>query len=213
MYKDRAGTLWVGNRTGLHKIILTAAKAGRPSRVTIQHYKHDSTYINTLSSNIVTSIIVTSIMEDRTGIMWVATENGLNSFDRKTGTFKRYMHDPGNIHSISSNNMQLWFGGELKEDKEGNLWIGTDKGLNKLNSDRTIFTHYFHNPDDAFSPSSNIIISLQIDQAGILWAGSWRGKLNKVNLNNKGFGLRQYDPNNINSLSNNQVTSILEDCN
>jgi len=50
MYKDRAGTLWVGNRTGLHKIILTAAKAGRPSRVTIQHYKHDSTYINTLSS-------------------------------------------------------------------------------------------------------------------------------------------------------------------
>jgi len=164
--------------------------------------------INSLSSNIVTSII-----EDRTGIMWVATQNGLNSFDQKTGIFKRYLHDPRNIHSISSNNMQLWFGSHLKEDKEGNLWICTDKGLNKLNSDRTIFNHYFHNPSDAFSPSSNIIISLQIDQAGILWAGSWRGKLNKVNLNNKGFGLRQYDPNNINSLSNNQVTSILEDCN
>ena len=37
------------------------------------------------------------------------------------------------------------------------------------------------------------------------------GKLNKANLNHKAFGLRRNDPNNINSLSNNEVTSILED--
>ncbi len=36
-------------------------------------------------------------------------------------------------------------------------------------------------------------------------------KLNKVNLNKKAFGLRQQDPNNANSLSNNQVTAIVED--
>ena len=34
----------------------------------------------------------------------------------------------------------------LKEDQQGNLWIATDKGLNKLNPDRTSFTSYFHNP-------------------------------------------------------------------
>jgi ligand-binding sensor domain-containing protein/signal transduction histidine kinase len=206
IYKDRAGTLWVGNTTGLHKIILTDVKAGQLSRVTFEDYKHDPANSNTLSSNIVTSII-----EDGAGIIWVATQNGLNSFDQKTGVFKRYLHDPNNIHSISSNNMELWFGRHLKEDQEGNLWVCTDKGLNKLNKDRTIFTHYFYDAADAYSLSSDHIMSLQIDQAGILWAGSWSGKLNKANLNQKGFGIKRHDPNNINSLSSNKVTAILED--
>ena len=206
IYKDPAGALWVGTTTGLHKIILTAVKAGQLSRVTFEDYRHDPANINTLSSNIVTSII-----EDRAGIIWVATQNGLNSFDQKTGIFKRYLHDPDNIHSISSNNMELWFGSHLKEDQEGNLWICTHNGLNKLNRERTIFTHYFYDSSDAYSVSSNSIMSLQIDRAGILWAGSWSGKLNKANLNQKGFGLKHHDPNNINSLSSNKVTSILED--
>ena len=206
IYKDKAGALWVGNTTGLHKIILTAAKAGKLSGVAITDYRHDPANINTLSSNNVTSII-----EDNAGIIWVATQKGLNSFDHKTGIFKRYLHDPNNIHSISSNNMELWFGSHLKEDDEGNLWICTDKGLNKLNKDRTIFTHYLYDSSDAYSLSSNHIMSLQIDRSGILWAGSWSGKLNKASLNQKGFGLKHHDPKNINSLSSNKVTSILED--
>ena len=36
IYKDRAGTLWVGNTTGLHKINLTAAKSGQPSGLALQ---------------------------------------------------------------------------------------------------------------------------------------------------------------------------------
>ena len=62
----------------------------RPTvKVTFEDYRHDPANINTLSSNVVTSII-----EDRAGIIWVATQNGLNSFDQKTGIFKRYLHDP-----------------------------------------------------------------------------------------------------------------------
>lgn len=37
------------------------------------------------------------------------------------------------------------------------------------------------------------------------------GKLGKANLNPKPFELRRHDPHNINSLSNNQVTAIVED--
>ena len=144
----------MGNTTGLHKINLTAVKAGQPSRVSFTHYRHDPRNPNSLSSN-----IVTSVFEDRAGIIWVATNNGLNSFDRKDRIFKRYQHDPKNIHSISSNNHgALGLEVVLKEDQEGNLWICTDKGLNKLNKDRTIFTAYFHNPNDAYSLSSNNII-------------------------------------------------------
>src|SRR6266498_1399424 len=206
IYKDRSGTLWIGNRSGLHNLNLTAVK-GQLSKISITHYQYDPGNPNSLSSN-----IVTSVFEDRAGIFWVATDNGLNSFDRKSGIFIRYRHDPKNNHSISSNNLTLWgIGSAVKEDLEGNLWICTNNGLNKLNTDRTIFTSYYHNSNDANSVSSNNIFALAIDNAGILWAGSWSGKLNKADLNHKAFGLRRSDPNNVNSISSNEVTSILED--
>ena len=206
IYKDRSGTLWVGSRNGLHKINLEPVK-GQLSKLSTSHYGYDPENPQSLSSN-----FVTSVFEDRGGIFWIATDNGLNSFDRKNGIFKRYQHDPKNNHSISSNNLTLWgIGTVVNEDMAGNLWICTDSGLNKLNPDRTIFTTYYHNLNDGHSLSSNNIFALGIGQAGILWAGSWSGKLNKADLNHKAFGLIRHNPDNINSLSSNEVTGILED--
>ena len=206
MYKDKTGTLWVGSSTGLHKINLSAKKAGKPANVNFTHHRYDFSNPDSLSSN-----LVTSIFEDHEGIMWLATNNGLNSFDRRTGKFKRYLNDPKNSRSISTNNLGLWLGTSIQEDPEGNLWIGTAKGLNKLSRDRRVFTAYLHNSKDASSLSSNNVISLHIDKARILYTGTWEGKLGKANLNPKPFGLISQEPNNINSLSNNAVTAILED--
>ena len=197
IYKDPSGTLWVGNNTGLHQINLIP-KTGQRSEVRIRNY---------LSGN-----RVGPVKEDQAGILWIGTNNGLHSFDRETGIFKSYQNDPKNIHSISSNDLGIWFGNTIDEDQEGNLWIATGKGLNKLNRDRTVFTSYFHNANDPYSLSSDKIYCLKIDKAGILWAGPFGKELNKVNLNKKAFGIRQHDPNNVkNSLSNNQVTAIVED--
>ena len=206
IYKTKTGELWVGNTTGLHNIKLTAAKTGQPSGYKIKSYRHDPFDQQSLSND-----SVTAVFEDKAGIIWVATFNGLNSLDKKTGTFKRYQHDPKNIQSISNNNSFSWGGRGIKEDHQGNLWICTTKGLNKLNKDRTVFTRYFHNPNDPHSVSTDDITSLEIDRAGILWVAARGGKLNKANLNDKGFGLRQNDPTDINSLSSNEVTSIEED--
>ncbi|MCW3091469.1 MAG: signal transduction histidine kinase [Ferruginibacter sp.] len=206
IYKDQRGTLWVGNNSGLHKLNIIPTNAGEPSGVSFTSYRHIPGNINSLSSNVISAII-----EDRAGIIWLATTNGLNSFDRKAGIFKHYQHDPENIHSISGNNLAPWYRSGIKEDKEGNLWICTNKGLNKLNRDRNIFTAYFHKPGDAYSLSSDTILSLEIDQAGILWAGTWGLTLNKANPGHKSFGLIRHDPTNVNSLSNNLVTTIVED--
>jgi ligand-binding sensor domain-containing protein len=206
IYKDRTGTLWIGNQTGLHKLNLTPKKNNKLSEVNFTHYQNEPGNPNSLSSN-----IIKSIFEDRHGIIWMATDNGLNSFDRKTGIFKRYQHDVRNSHSISTNNLATWLGKSIQEDPEGNLWIGTDNGLNKLNAERSAFTSYLHNPDDAYSLSTNTVISLHVDNGGILYASSWGGKLNIANLNVKAFALRRRDPNNVNSLSSNAVTSMIED--
>jgi ligand-binding sensor domain-containing protein len=205
LYKDRSGTLWVGNNTGVHKIVLTK-RPHQLSQVSFHSYRSNTDDTNSLSSN-----IVRCVFEDRSGIMWIATSNGLNSVDRKTGIFKRYLHDPEDPRSISGNNFTFWIGNCIKEDKEGNLWLPTDKGLNKLNRDRTAFTSYLHDPDDANSISHDMVFSLEIDRANVLWAGTWNAKLNKADLNRKEFNVVRHANDNENSLSNNLVTSLLED--
>ena len=197
------GNLWVATLNGLYEIIVSPERTRKPDMIRYQHIPADET---SLSNN-----AVSSVFKDRTGLLWIATNNGLNSFDRKTRIFKRYLHDPGNINSISTNGLGRGFGNIIDEDEDGNLWIATQNGLNKLNSDRNSFTRFFYSPGNAHSIRSNDIIAVSVDKAGILWVGAWNGKLSKANLNQKPFGLINRDPANRNSLPNNNVTAILED--
>jgi ligand-binding sensor domain-containing protein len=52
---------------------------------------------------------------------------GLNRFDRRTGRFKAYRHDPADAASLSDDYVL-----SLLIDVEGTLWAGTDDGLNRL---------------------------------------------------------------------------------
>ena len=203
IHKDPTGVLWIGTLNGLYEVIYSDAKAGKP---TLKKYQNDPFDETSLSND-----TIISVFKDRSGLLWIGTGNGLNSFDRKTGIIKRYLHDPGNINSISTNQMGTMFGTIISEDKDGNLWLGTRNGLNKLNSERNSFTRFFYSADNLYSIGSNDITTLSIDKAGILWVGSWNGKLNKANLNQKPFGLVNFDPANKNSLPGNEITSILED--
>ena len=202
---DKAGDLWIGS-SGLYQLIVQPAKPGKLSEIKIEHHLPDPANPDSLSGG-----PIFSVFADKEGMLWIATNNGVNSFDKKRKTFKRYQHDPKNIHSISSNRVDAWFGENFAEDHEGNLWIATSVGINKLNRDRSAFTRYNRDPSAAHSLSSDSISALFIDRSGILWAGAWKGQLNKANLIQKPFGQRQNIPGNINSLSNNTVTAILED--
>jgi ligand-binding sensor domain-containing protein/signal transduction histidine kinase len=200
IYKDRRGTLWAGNESGLHEIKLIPSTNNQPSVVKITDYLNDPANEHSLINN-----VVTAIFEDHSGILWIGTADGLNSFDRRTRQFTRYQ----NASTIG--NYFNKFSTGIDEDREGNLWIATDRGLIKLNKERKAFTTYLSNSNDPFSISSNTVSTLYIDRAGILWVGSVNAKLNKANLNQKPFGLVIHDPANANSLSSNNVTSILED--
>ena len=206
IYKDRGGTLWVGSKSGLYKIILSPGKKGRLHEVSLMNYQSSPISEESLSNN-----FVGSIFEDHSDLLWIATEKGLNSFDRKTGKFKRYLHDPLNTNSISNDYMANWFGKAITEDDEGNLWIGTANGLNKLNKERNSFTRFFNLPRDPYSIASDNITAVFIDNAGILWAATWDNKLSKTNLDQKPFGLVSADPTNKNSLASNGILTICED--
>ena len=208
LHKDKDGVLWAGNFTGLHKLVIQPAKTGQLADLEKTDFIHDPGNLNSLSSN-----MVGNIFEDSEGVLWIVTDNGLNSFNKKTNAVKRYLHDPKNSNSISSDSLIGWGVGTgiISEDLNGNLWIGTSKGLNRLNKDRTSFQVYIHLSTNPNSINEDWIGSVLVDRSGILWTGTANNGLIKANLNQKPFGIKQRITGDQNSLSNKNVTAILED--
>lgn len=82
-------------------------------------------------------ILVTSIIEDHTGKIWIGTKsNGAYWFDPATHENSHLQNDPGNKNSLSNNSIN-----DVYEDSQGNIWFATDGGgLSKLSKNRTQFT-------------------------------------------------------------------------
>jgi ligand-binding sensor domain-containing protein len=128
---------------------------------------------------------VTVIYEDKSGILWVGTWNqGLNKFDRKTGKFYTYWHDPSNVKTISDNLIY-----SISEDKSGTLWIGTaNGGLCTYDRENDSFTHFNYKYD-----SSNILSSTHsssiylVDKSGALWISADDGGLISVDFQKNEF--------------------------
>lgn len=72
--------------------------------------------------NGLSSSMVTDIHQDRSGFIWVATEDGLNRFDGIK--FSVYRHDKANAAGVSSNFIHVLF-----EDRSGRMYTGSIHGL------------------------------------------------------------------------------------
>lgn len=70
-----------------------------------------------LSSNLITRII-----QDTYGYIWIATDYGLNKFDGLN--FTPYLHNEKDSTSLLSNNVRALF-----IDRDSTLWVGSSKGL------------------------------------------------------------------------------------
>jgi signal transduction histidine kinase/ligand-binding sensor domain-containing protein len=94
--------------------------------------------------------------EDFEKNVWISTTTGLNFYDCKTNSFKKY---------IFNNNVIAAF----CKDKDGNLWVGTStNGVYFCKPDGTIIYTY----DISNGLPSNIIQSIIEDNAGNIWISS-----------------------------------------
>ncbi len=187
--QDSAGNIWIGTETsGLDKYNLKKNE--------FTNYRYDSKNPNGLLDN-----NVHVLYYDRSNTLWAGTRGGLSKFLPKENKFYTYINEPDNSNSISSN---VVF--SIYSDKDGNLWIGTAKGLNfyDINSDK--FSVY--NKENS-SLSNNMVLSIAQDHFGNIWAGTSNG-LNKLDKGKNSFDAF-YHENNTNSLSGNNIISILED--
>ncbi len=183
--EDRIGGLWVGTY---------GAGLSRFDRSTglFKTYLHDPDRASSLSSNIVSRMLI-----DHVGTMWVATYNGLDRFDPRSETFTVYKQD-------TKSDDEEYF--NLTEDKGGFLWMGSWGGLTGFDPRTGQFTVYAHKVGDPSSLSDNAVTSTYVDHSGTLWVSTENG----LNMLNRGSGtFAHYYMKD--GLPSNAVSCILED--
>ena len=194
-FVDKKNNIWVGTLGGLDEI--KNSVYGRK----IIHFTHDPQNVNSLCDNFIRSVFV-----DNAGMVWIGTNNdGLNSYDPKTGKFKLYTYQINDTASISNKGIT-----SICQDNYGSLWFGTWWGLNKFNKKTMKFTRYLYNPSNPHDLRNNLIWDIYADTKGMLWIGTDGGGVSELNpLTNK-FTNFSSDPGNKNYISNNRVFTIFE---
>lgn len=116
---------------------------------------------------------ISDIFQDSKQRYWIGTwDDGLYIADGSTITHHR--HRPHDVHSICAD-----FVRKFCEDKQGNIWIGTFRGLNKYIEDSNDFIGYNANEDNKMTHSS--IWSMICDMQGTIWFGTYFGGVNYFN--------------------------------
>ena len=196
------GILWIG--TGSRNNLTSGGGLNRLDIATGQftHYTHRDDDPESISSNVVSQIV-----EDSNGILWIGTTRGLERFDRLEGKFRHFLPDPDNPDSW--NNIVRGIHIDLK----GNIWVIplSNNGIYHFDRKTFEFTLIEHNPADPNSLSNNSVTAIYEDPTGVLWIGTNTGGLNKLDHYAWKFKTFAHDPTDPFSLSSNIVRSMFED--
>lgn len=112
MHQDREGLIWILTKAG--GIVLY-----NPEKNELKNLTRNPLLPYTLSGD-----NCNAILEDRTGIIWVAATGALNKYDRSKILFHHITYDPNDPNSLSDKMVRC-----LYEDDDGTLIIGTDGGF------------------------------------------------------------------------------------
>ncbi|MFK7946262.1 MAG: two-component regulator propeller domain-containing protein [Saprospiraceae bacterium] len=182
VYEDKVGDLWIGTDKGLNRF--------NKKTETFERFFAQKDNYNALSDN-----NIRDIREDATGNLWIGTSEGGvcrvvfdgNKSQRKVKKFESYKSSK-KINSLSDNSVRKFF-----LDETGNFWIGTDGGLNLLNSHNGTFS--FKRITDTNLDFSVISVScITEDKRGNLWMGTWGDGLIRMSNGTSQQVFKQYLP-------------------
>ncbi|QEC69215.1 response regulator [Panacibacter ginsenosidivorans] len=165
---------------------------------------NETSFPSRLSSNVVTHIV-----QDNNGVLWVATDHGgVTLIDKKNNFKTRYLlNDPKDPKSLSQNSITA-----LYKDDKGIIWLGTYKqGVSYLNSNIVKFPYYHHELSNLKSLQYDDVNRFVEDKNGNIWIGTNGGGLIYFDRKNNTFKQYLHNPNDVNSLSNNVIVSLFID--
>ncbi|MBN2174367.1 MAG: histidine kinase [Bacteroidales bacterium] len=144
---------------------------------------------------------VNCILQDRDGLIWFGTQDGLNVYDGIQ--FYQYQNIPSDPNSLSNNYIL-----SLCEDSLGNIWAGTmSGGLNCLDKKTGQFQVFLHDPEDNTGISNNNIWALAVDNCNNIFAGTSKG-LNIYSIDAKKFIVLNHQKDNPFSIPSDFVVSV-----
>lgn len=161
------GDIWVGtNGNGVKRVLRDG---------TVENYRADGSQ-NSLSDNFVMDL------ENRKNGIWIATQNGLNYFEKASKKVTR-IYKTNTKKRIGNNSLTVLF-----TDSKGRLWIGADyDGLFYL--DETTEDFFAFNKSKGLTDAP--IKSITEDAQGNVWASSedllFKIKIKKQSTKSKGF--------------------------
>jgi len=180
------GDLFVATMKGLCKVDIQSGKL---------------TLLNRIPSDRLSSRLLTRLFEDRDGFLWIGTtEMGVNRLNPRTHKIDHFFEVGYDNTSLLGNNVESIF-----QDSKGNLWIGTDKGLNRFNAAGKNFIRYAS--FGKLNPGP--IKAIEEDRAGNLWISTTNGMILLTALRQEVIRLTYLNGLQANSFSNASVA--LED--
>jgi signal transduction histidine kinase/ligand-binding sensor domain-containing protein/DNA-binding response OmpR family regulator len=193
MLEDRnRRTIWIAGRYGLSAYNMSTGRFTR--------FAADSADPHSLSNS-----FVTSMCQERTGRLWIGTENGLNEMIVDSGghvTFIRYLNGPNDSNSLGGKPIKA-----LCEGDDGMIWVGTDHGMSRVDTKTNHLMWVFFTRRESHDQSANRVQVIRKDRNGILWVGTQGGVI-RYDPRTSSFRQIGHDPRNPYSLSSNNVNSL-----
>ena len=156
VFRDREGAIWAVTENFL--VRLADVERGRFDRWPLKERRTSGQWV------------FPSTIQDSAGALWLGSDQGLARFDPKSGTFRRYRHDPRDPTSLSHDAIRAILPDPREPDRY--LWVGTaGGGLNRLDNESGTFAHF----TERDGLPNNVVYAILTDTSGRLWMSTNRG--------------------------------------
>lgn len=186
--QDKNGFMWFGTDDGLCRF----------DGIKFKTYIL-SDYIDENASSYITHLFI-----DSKNMMWIGTNNGIIVFDYTNNKFKAFKAFTGDSIKIATPIL------DIAEDKDGNVWIGTDgQGIFKFNlNEKQRLTSFNYSGNK--NVNRKMVTTICEDSKNNIWFGTYSDGLYRYNKNTG--KITQYKANGgENCLSDNTIHKIYED--
>ncbi len=189
--EDQNGHFWLGSVAGLMRF--------NPSTKQFTYIRHDPLNPRSLSYNIVSSLLI-----DNTGILWVGTSGlGINIFDFKANRFPTLVRSPDPSSRITGFSIR-----SILEDNSGDVWISADV-IYRWNRETGELKSYETSSNLPEEFGNTDAYSMAQASDGLLWFASPQGLFRHDPITNQNR-LYKHTPGNETGLLSQEVNAVFE---
>lgn len=157
--------IWTNSYAGLIRYNLTTGRVDR--------FLNEKNNPNSLPSN-----RINKVYRDKSGVIWIGTDNGLAKFSNKNRKFNYSVFE--DISFLSNEEFSDISINAVAQTSDGAIWFGTEKGLYYSSKEKGYFKIKKYNQLKEIN-----IWSLSVDKDNNLWIGTYGEGIYQINYSNK----------------------------